>query len=305
MLPLATNDGAPAALAATRAAAPASGSAGAAAGTGARHPGAGPAGAPGPAAALPRARCTGTGIDVSVVVRIFSSGRCCGPSGSPPHKSTARSITLRSSRMLPGQLYRHSTSSASRVSGGWLSMLIWRAACDANARASPGISEVRSLSGGMTRVAPLRRKNRSWRNVPRVISLSRSRLVAAMKRTSSGRGLSPPTRSTTRSSMTRSSLTWIEWGSSPTSSRNTVPPSAVSSRPGLAAIAPVNAPRSWPNSSLSSRLSDSAAQLSLRYGLAARGDMRWTRSASTSLPTPVSPRIRTVMLPAAMRSARL
>ena len=40
-----------------------------------------------------------------------------------------------------------------------------------------------------------------------------------------------------------------------------MPPGAVSSRPGLAAAAPVNAPRSWPNSSLSSSVSDSAAQL--------------------------------------------
>ena len=35
--------------------------------------------------------------------RIFSTGRCSTSIVPPPHSSTARSITLRSSRMLPGQ----------------------------------------------------------------------------------------------------------------------------------------------------------------------------------------------------------
>ena len=47
-----------------------------------------------------------------------------------------------------------------------------------------------------------------------------------------------------------------------------MPPSAASSRPALAATAPVNAPRSWPNSSLSSSDSESAAQLSRSKGRA-------------------------------------
>ena len=46
-----------------------------------------------------------------------------------------------------------------------------------------------------------------------------------------------------------------------------MPPGAVSSRPGLACAAPVNAPRSWPNSSLSSSDCDSAAQLMATSGL--------------------------------------
>ena len=50
-----------------------------------------------------------------------------------------------------------------------------------------------------------------------------------------------------------------------------MPPWADSSRPGLFWIAPVNAPRSWPNSSLSSRVSVSAAQLSRSSGAVARG----------------------------------
>ena len=51
-----------------------------------------------------------------------------------------------------------------------------------------------------------------------------------------------------------------------------MPPSAASNRPGLAAIAPVNAPFSWPNSSLSSSVSVSAAQLSAHERAGARGE---------------------------------
>ena len=40
----------------------------------------------------------------STVAPIFSTGRCSTPMGPAPHKRTARSMTLRSSRMLPGQL---------------------------------------------------------------------------------------------------------------------------------------------------------------------------------------------------------
>ena len=49
-------------------------------------------------------------------------------------------------------------------------------------------------------------------------------------------------------------------GMSPISSRKSVPSRASSKRPGLARTAPVNAPRSWPNSSDSSRPSGIAAQ---------------------------------------------
>ena len=53
---------------------------------------------------------------------------------------------------------------------------------------------------------------------------------------------------------------------SPTSSRNTVPWSAASKMPRFSWTAPVNAPLSWPNSSLSSSVSVSAEQLILTNG---------------------------------------
>ncbi len=58
---------------------------------------------------------------------------------------------------------------------------------------------------------------------------------------------------------------------SPISSRNSVPPSASSIRPLRVWMAPVKAPFSWPNSSLSSRFSLRAAQLTLMKGPLARG----------------------------------
>ena len=49
-----------------------------------------------------------------------------------------------------------------------------------------------------------------------------------------------------------------------------MPPSASSNRPRLRAVAPVKAPRSWPNSSVSISSGGIAAQLTLTNGLSAR-----------------------------------
>ena len=78
------------------------------------------------------------------------------------------------------------------------------------------------------------------------------------------------------------------------SSRRSVPPSASSKRPRRAFVAPLNAPRTCPKSSLSMRSSGMAAQLSVTNGLPARGPKDAMYFATTSLPVPVSPRIRTV-----------
>jgi len=83
-------------------------------------------------------------------------------------------------------------------------------------------------------------------------------------------------------------------GMSAISSRKTVPPSAASSLPILRAYAPVKAPFSWPNSSLSSRPSGMPAQLMATNGLSARRLWEWMLRATSSLPVPLSPRISTV-----------
>src|SRR5919204_235552 len=70
---------------------------------------------------------------------------------------------------------------------------------------------------------------------------ARSRLVAATIRTSTVRGRVDPTRKNMPVSSARSSFTWLSGSISPISSRRSVPPSARSMSPGLAAMALVNA----------------------------------------------------------------
>ena len=78
---------------------------------------------------------------------------------------------------------------------------------------------------------------------------------------------SPPTRSNSRSCSTRSSLTCTDIGMSSMSSRKIVPPSANSKRPRRSRCASVNAPFSWPNSSVSSSVSGKAPHDSATNGL--------------------------------------
>ncbi len=85
---------------------------------------------------------------------------------------------------------------------------------------------------------------------------------------------------------------------SPISSRNSVPPSACSKRPRRSVCAPVKAPRSWPNSSLSSRSFGIAAVLMATNGpllpWSPRGLCLCNARATSSLPEPLSPVINTV-----------
>ena len=74
-----------------------------------------------------------------------------------------------------------------------------------------------------------------------------------------------------------------------------VPPSASSNRPSRRSAAPVKAPFSWPNSSDSSSVSGSAAQLTATNGLPRRGERSWSALATSSLPVPLSPWISTVL----------
>ena len=82
-----------------------------------------------------------------------------------------------------------------------------------------------------------------------------------------------------------------------------MPPLAASRSPRWSRVAPVNAPRAWPNSSLSTSPSANAAQLTRINGPLARGDARWTYSASISLPVPVSPTMSVLIVPRASRAA--
>ena len=68
-----------------------------------------------------------------------------------------------------------------------------------------------------------------------------------------------------------------------------MPPSARSMSPGLEAMAPVNAPFSWPNSSDSSTSRGSAPQWIGTNGRSARAERSWMARATSSLPVPLSP----------------
>ena len=73
-----------------------------------------------------------------------------------------------------------------------------------------------------------------------------------------------------------------------------MPVSACSNLPMRVVAAPVKAPFSWPNSSLSSSSAGSAAQFTFTNGRSLRGERWWMARATSSLPTPLSPRISTV-----------
>ena len=130
------------------------------------------------------------------------------------------------------------------------------------------------------------------------------RLVAEISRMLTFTGRREPTGSTSPSWMARSSLTWMSSGSSATSSRNSVPPSASWNLPRCFCVAPVKAPFSWPNRIDSTRFSGMAPQLTATKGRPARSLSPWMARAIISLPTPDSPSISIGMLDWAPRRPR-
>ena len=92
---------------------------------------------------------------------------------------------------------------------------------------------------------------------------------------------------------------------SPISSRKSVPWCASSKRPRRATWAPVKAPRAWPKSSDSRTPSAMAPQSTATKGPDARGDAVWMARATSSLPVPLSPWMRTVASVEATRAAVL
>ena len=76
---------------------------------------------------------------------------------------------------------------------------------------------------------------------------------------------------------------------SPISSMKTVPRCACSKAPRRSRYAPVKLPRTWPNSSVSSSVSESAAQLTVTSGERFRMLDAWISRATISFPAPLSP----------------
>ena len=96
------------------------------------------------------------------------------------------------------------------------------------------MSSMRSRRGGRRSGTTLSRKNRSSRNSPCWIEMRRSLLVAATMRTLVLIGTRPPTVVYSPCWSTRRRRVCASIGMSPISSRNSVPPSACSKRPGAA-----------------------------------------------------------------------
>src|SRR5439155_814868 len=203
------------------------------------------------------------------------------------HPATLRGGSRPSRRM---RRYRFARSVASLRAA---SATLPRAADRARAMSVRSKSSGRSRSGEMWIGRTLRRNNRSSRNWPCIEAFARSLLVAAITRTSTVTGFSPPSRSITPDSSTRSSFAWASGPRSPTSSRNSVPRSASSNRPTRRSVAPVNAPRSWPNISDSTRSFGMAALFTHTKGFVARPLWRWMAEATSSFPVPDSPVIST------------
>ena len=117
--------------------------------------------------------------------------------------------------------------------------------------------------------------------------------MAARIRTSTERLRELPTGVTSPSCSTRSSFACMTRLMSPISSRKSVPPSALSNVPRRSATAPVNAPFTWPNISLSMSSAGTAAQFICTKGRSRRGESAWMARATSSLPVPRSPEIMT------------
>ena len=65
--------------------------------------------------------------------------------------------------------------------------------------------------------------------------------------------------------------------------------------PTLFSVAPVNAPRTCPNNSLSNKVSTTAEQLTVTNRLIRLGPARCSARAASSLPVPVSPEMSAVL----------
>ena len=107
-------------------------------------------------------------------------------------------------------------------------------------RRAAGCRRGARAAAGARRCTCAMRKKRSLRKRPAFISAPRSRRVAARTRTSIGSKAVPPTRLTCFSLSARRSLGCSSSGSSPSSSRKSVPPCASASAPLRRSVAPVN-----------------------------------------------------------------
>ena len=118
-------------------------------------------------------------------------------------------------------------------------------------------------------------------------------LVAAITRTSTEMSLSAPTRVILPSCNARKTFACAFKLISPISSKNKVPPLAVSNLPMRCFMADVKEPFSWPNNSLSINSAGIAAQFTSTIGPVLRLLFSCIHRATNSFPDPLSPVIKT------------
>ena len=151
----------------------------------------------------------------------------------------------------------------------------------------------RSRRAGSTMSMTWMRKYKSWRNLPCCTSASKSWWLALITRKSTSISVSLPIGRMRFSCTARSSFTCIVSGNSAISSKNKLPPCADRISPCLSWVAPVKLPLRCPNNSLSISSVGMAPQLMAINGPSLRLLRRCTRLATTSLPVPDSPVIKT------------
>ena len=125
------------------------------------------------------------------------------------------------------------------------------------------------------------------------MSRGKSRLVAAMTRTFTETSSVPPILWNVPVSRTRRRFDCASGGTSPISSRKRVPPSASSKWPIFCSCAPVNEPSSCPKKAPVIRFASMAPQFTTTNFSFRRLLWLCNACATSSLPTPVSPRIST------------
>ena len=206
-----------------------------------------------------------------------------------PHRMAARSSRLRSSRTLPGQSCAVSKAAASRVSSA---VGRPRGPTDVVQKRRRQLQDVgapftqrRQLDvEHLQAIEQVLAEGPVFDRLAQVGDLSRQSPARSPSRFACRRAAG------TRAPAAPSGTSPAPPGSSRSPRRGTAP------RPRRArfgqvwqGVRLVNAPRSYPNSSDSSSVSGSAAQLRAMNGPCLRGELRWMNRATTSLPGPDSP----------------
>ena len=155
-----------------------------------------------------------------------------------------------------------------------------------------GISSVLFLRGGRFISTVFILYNKSCLKRFSDISSSIGIFVAQTNLISIGFAIFEPSLVTVLFWSTERSFIWRLNDKFPISSRNKVPPEAISNRPALSSFASVNAPLTYPNNSLSKSDSLIAPISTFKKISSALLDWRWTALATNSFPVPFSPSIR-------------